>query len=117
MESFADLDLRRDTRLFFNRHTALFWLFLATVVADFASTISFMALYGPAMEANLIVRFLAEELGILWGPFAGKFLQILAVWGFSMLALRMAPFVLSALIGLNLIAVLMNMTVVAQAVA
>lgn len=91
---------------------ACYWVLwvvlLLTTVLDSLTTIRFMYLEGIEFEANLVVRWLAEGLGIVQGVMVGKALQLIAAIGFSALSFAYSRAILILLISLNLLAVYHN---------
>jgi len=63
---------------------------------------------GPANESNFYVRTLSETYGVKAGPLLGKFYQLFALWGFSILAPRLTRFVCLIVIAINFAAALVN---------
>ena len=100
---------RRNLRLALTRHRWWWAALVATAAMDFASTLSFMHAGGVHLEQNLLVRFLAETLGLVPGVLRGKLLQRVAALGFAALSFRLSRAVLLLLILLNLWAVLVNL--------
>jgi len=105
------LDLRANVLRAWQRHRALIWLLLFTVVLDALSTIAFMSTLGVEREQNPLIRQLAHGLGIVAGPTVGKLGQVIAVAGFVALAPRLARLVLTVVILLNLFAFVVNLNV------
>ena len=61
---------------FYEEHKGLIFLLIAAAVVDCLSTIYFMHEVGPAKELNPVIRYLGYNLGPLYGPILGKYLQI-----------------------------------------
>ncbi len=91
------------------RYWVLWLLLLLTIVLDCLTTIRFMFLGGIELEANLVVRWLAERLGLVQGVIVGKTLQLVAAIGFSALSFTYSRAILILLISLNLLAVYHNL--------
>jgi hypothetical protein len=92
------------------RHYWFFWvLLLISVGLDYFSTLYFMHFFGVEKEANLIVRWLAQTLGVYHGVAIGKSLQLVSAVGFSSLSFKYSRAILMMLIFLNLLAVIHNL--------
>ncbi len=91
------------------RRYPVWWLILIiTMVFDFALTVYFVEKYGAGREANHVVRFLVENLGIVTGTLIGKLLQLFAVSMFVCLHRRLGNLFLLIVILLNCWAIVMN---------
>lgn len=89
-----------------------YWLvFIASIVLDIISTLSFMSEEGIEREANRIIRFLASYFGIFIGVSLGKFLQVITAMAFSALSFTYSRAILMVLIGLNILAGLHNFSI------
>lgn len=104
----AEIDLRTNGGLLWDRYRPFFILLLVSAIADAFSTTWFMALLSPGVESNVVVKMLSYTFGIVWGPVLGKALQITAVWLLCVLVPRLTPLVCSAIIFLNTFAVYIN---------
>ena len=91
------------------RYWVLWVLLLLTIVLDCLTTIRFMFLGGIELEANLVVRWLAERLGVVQGVIVGKTLQFVSAIGFSALSFTYSRAILILLISLNLLAAFHNL--------
>ena len=88
----------------------LAWIVLVvTAFFDFASTLFFMTGIGIGVERNPLVRWLAENLGIVPGVALAKCLQLGAAAGFTALSLKHSRAILMLLIVINTLATLFNL--------
>ncbi|MDA1275226.1 MAG: hypothetical protein O2960_14435 [Verrucomicrobia bacterium] len=92
----------------FTAYRTHFLIFVLSAVLDAASTTHFMRRTGPGNESNFYVRTLSETYGIKAGPLLGKFYQLFALWGFSILAPRLTRFVCLIVIAINFAAAIVN---------
>ncbi len=92
------------------KHWFLWSLLLVTAVFDFLSTLVFMSKYGIHVEKNQVVRWLALALGVIPGVAVGKSLQIVAAVGFSALSFKYSRAILLLIVGINMLAILFNLT-------
>ncbi len=91
-------------------HFWFFWLLLIlTQIMDSVSTIMFMFEEGIKREANPVIRWLAENMGIIQGVLLGKSLQFIVALCFSALSYKLSRAVLLLLISLNLLATYHNL--------
>ena len=90
-------------------HNTFWAVLIVTAVFDFATTILFMRADGIDHERNLMIRFLAETLGMYPGVVLGKILQLFTAIGFAALSLKYARAILLLLIMLNSWAVIINL--------
>lgn len=87
----------------------VFWLLLClTAVIDYVTTLKFMINGSIALEANVVIRHLAYELGIFPGVFIGKLLQLFSGVAFCALSRELSRAILLLLILLNLLAIFIN---------
>ncbi|WP_152593852.1 hypothetical protein [Thalassotalea sp. ND16A] len=89
-------------------HHSYWYLLLLSAVIDYVTTLQFMIHGSIAMEANMVVRFLAYEVGIFSGVMVGKSLQIFAVMAFCSLSKELSRPVLLLMILINCIAIYLN---------
>ena len=104
----AEIDIRTNSELLWQRHGTLFLVLIASAIADAFSTTWFMALIHPGAELNAVVRMLSHTFGIVWGPFLGKVLQVLAVWFICLVTPKLTRFICTVIIFLNTFAVYVN---------
>jgi len=104
----ADVPLKQNLVTSLRRHWLLWSVLLATAVLDFATTLGFMSEYGIRVERNMVVRWLAVNLGMIPGVMIGKSLQVVAAAGFSALSLTYARAILVLIVGINALAILGN---------
>lgn len=90
------------------RHRFLWLLFLLTATLDYVTTINFMTKGSISDEANMVIQYLAYELGIFHGVFWGKVLQCFSGIGFCALSRYLSRAILLLLILLNMVAVFIN---------
>ena len=90
-------------------HRLLWAILLVTMAFDFATTLYFMSLRGIEAEQNLVVRWLALNLGMGTGVLIGKCLQLIAAIGFSALSLNLSRAVLLLIVLLNFFAIYVNL--------
>ena len=100
---------KQSMRNSFLKHGLLWSLLLLTVFLDYFSTVYFMVFDGVDTEANVVIRWLASEIGVMTGVLIGKGLQIIAALGFVSLSQKLARAVLLLLVLLNALAVLNNL--------
>jgi hypothetical protein len=93
----------------FREHQLLWAVLLITIAFDFATTLLFMSQYGIRFEKNLVVRWLANTLGIIPGVLIGKSLQLLPAAGFCALSFRLSRPILLLIVLLNFFAILVNL--------
>ena len=93
----------------FSAFRLLWLLLLASALMDFLSTVHFMGTKCICLEANVLVRFLAYQYGIVPGVLLGKLLQLISAGGLSSLSSRLSPLILLSLTAANLIAVAVNL--------
>ncbi len=93
----------------FSAYRFLWILLITSALMDFLSTVHFMGTKCICLEANVLVRFLAYQYGIVPGVFIGKLLQLISAVGFSSLSFRFSPLILFSLTVANLIAVAVNL--------
>ncbi len=105
------IDVPANARRALNLHRPLLWLLLATAILDALSTIAFMTTLGVDREQNPLIRMLASQLGILTGTALGKLAQLLAVGILAIITPRLARFVITVTVLLNLFAYVVNMRV------
>ncbi|MGD2139256.1 MAG: hypothetical protein PVH25_02575 [Burkholderiales bacterium] len=103
-----EIPLKANLLTALRRHPILWSILLITAMLDFATTMGFMTRYGIHVEQNMVVRWLALNLGMVPGVLAGKFLQIIAAAVFCSLSVKYARAVLLAIVGINLFAILVN---------
>ena len=103
-----EISLKKNLMTSLRRHWLLWSVLLVTALFDFASTLGFMTQYGIRVEKNLVVRWLAFNLGIIPGVIIGKSLQVLAAAALTALAPKYSRAILLLIIGINLLALLAN---------
>jgi hypothetical protein len=103
-----DISLKKNLLTSLRRHWFLWSVLLVTALLDFASTLNFMSQYGIYVEQNMVVRWLALHLGVVPGVLIGKSLQILAAAALTALSPKYARPILLLLVGLNVLAFLVN---------
>jgi hypothetical protein len=100
----------RDNLLKSLKTRPLLWtILLVTAFFDFASTVFFMSESGIRVERNMLIRWLAETIGIIPGVSLGKSLQLLAAAGFCALSFKYSRAVLLLLVLVNLLAIMANL--------
>ncbi len=90
-------------------HRLMWLILLVTAFFDFASTLFFMTGIGINVERNMLVRWLATEMGILPGVALAKCLQLGAAAGFAALSFKHSRAVLMLLALINVLATLANL--------
>lgn len=90
-------------------HRLLWAILLVTMAFDFATTLYFMSLRGIEAEQNLVVRWLALNLGMVAGVLIGKCLQLVAAIGFCALSSNLSRAVLLLIVLLNFFAIYVNL--------
>ena len=109
------IEYSKNKTLLFTQYRNYFYFCVLTAATDAISTTYFMSLLGPELESNIIVRDLAYYYGIYVGPVLGKIYQLFAVWGLSVIALRLTRFICIVIIFINLMATLINISVFVKA--
>jgi hypothetical protein len=107
-----DIQLKANLLNSFRKHWLLWSVLVVTAFLDFVTTYRFMTQYGIAVERNMVVRWLALNLGIVPGVLIGKSLQIFAAAAFSALSFKYSRAILLLIVGVNLLAILFNLTLV-----
>ena len=103
-----NISLKKNLTTSLRRHWLLWTVLVVTAMLDFASTMGFMTEYGVRVEKNMVVRWLAQNLGIIPGVLIGKSLQVLAAAALTALAPRYSRAILLLIVGINLLAFLAN---------
>ncbi len=103
------IDVKRNSRLLVTDYRVYFRVLIISVLLDAASTMYFMAIIGPERELNIVVRNLSLTYGIIIGPVVGKSIQVLAVWGLTIITPRLIEFICGITIFVNLLALLVNL--------
>ena len=104
-----DIPLRENLKTSIRRHRLLWVILLVTVFFDFVTTLIFMHRDGIQFERNLVILWLASNIGIIPGVLLGKSLQILAAMIFSALSLELARATLLLIVLLNFVAIMINL--------
>ena len=91
-----------------NRYPVWWLILLVTIIFDYFSTIFFVDQSGVSAEANLVIGWLMENLGVFTGLVIGKLLQLVSVVGFVCLNRRLGNLFLLMVILLNCWAVVIN---------
>lgn len=104
-----EIPLKENLKASFHQYWYLWLILLATALFDFTTTLSFMQQDGIEFEKNLVVRWLANTLGIVPGVLIGKSLQLLAAMIFSALSLKLARATLLLILLLNVMAIIVNL--------
>ena len=107
-----DVSLKANLLNSLREHSFLWSLLIVTAVFDFVTTYMFMTRYGIAVERNMVVRWLAFNLGIIPGVSIGKSLQIFAAAAFSALSFKYSRPILLLIVGLNMLAIMFNLSLV-----
>lgn len=90
------------------RYRVWWVILLVSIVFDYLTTLNFVSKVGVRAEANLVIAWLIDNLGLYAGLATGKLLQLLAVVVFVCLQLRLGNLFLLVVILLNCWAVVMN---------
>ena len=104
----SEINLKENLRFSLNRYLIWWIILLITIVFDYLTTLYFVSKLGADAEANNIVAWLINHLGLSLGVFIGKCLQLLAVVLFASLSQRLGNLFLLIVILLNCWAVVMN---------
>ncbi len=91
-------------------YKVFWWLLILSEIIDGFTTVAFMNKDGVALEANLLIQWLARNFGIVKGVILGKSLQLLAAIGFSALSFKHSRAILILLISLNILASIHNLS-------
>jgi len=105
------IDFRANARALWRTHRPYLVLLGITMILDVLSTIAFMSVLGPGAEHNPVVRLTSYSFGVILGPPIGKLFQLFGTVGLSILTPRLARFILSVVILMNLFAFVVNMHV------
>ena len=109
-----ETEFRKNLAQLFGKYRFYFYALLVTASADLFSTIGFMIITGPEKEFNFFVRHLSFFFGIVLGPVIGKTCQVLAVCLFSGIVPRLSRAICILVIALNIIAILINLSVICK---
>lgn len=104
----ADINLKENLRFSFNRYTVWWIILIITIIFDYLTTIYFVSKLGADSEANRVVAWLINNLGIYFGVLFGKLLQLVSVVLIVSLSKKVGNFFLLIIILLNCWAVVMN---------
>lgn len=107
-----DVPLKANLLNSLKKHWFLWTILVVTAFFDFVTTYMFMTRYGIAVERNMVVRWLAFNLGIIPGVLIGKSLQIFAAAAFCALSFKYSRAILLLIVGVNLLAILFNLALV-----
>ncbi|UCH47761.1 MAG: hypothetical protein JSU95_17175 [Betaproteobacteria bacterium] len=107
-----DIPLKANLLKSLKKHWILWSVLVVTAVFDFVTTYMFMTNIGISVERNVVVRWLAFNLGVIPGVLVGKSLQVFAAAAFSALSLKYSRAILLLIVGVNLLAILFNLTLV-----
>ena len=90
------------------KYRICWFILLLTATLDYVTTLQFMLNDSIALEANLVIRYLAYEFGIFGGVMVGKTLQIFSAMAFCALSRELSRAVLLLIILLNCVAIFIN---------
>lgn len=103
------VDMQGNLARLLERHSPYLILLLVAVGLDAISTIAFMSVLGTGAEQNPLVRHLSDALGVIIGPPVGKLFQLFAVTVLAIITPRLARFIFTTVILMNLFAFVINM--------
>ena len=103
-----EIDFKRNLHHSLTRYRTWWVILIITIIFDYLTTLNFVQAYGPSAEANQVVRWLIEGLGVYVGTAIGKSLQLIAVLTMVSLKQRMGNLFLLVVILLNCWAVVIN---------
>ena len=104
----ADIDLKENLLFSFKRYTVWWAILIVTIIFDYLTTLYFVSKLGPDAEANKVVAWLINNLGLYFGVLIGKLLQLVSVVLIVSLSRKVGNLFLLIIIILNCWAVVMN---------
>lgn len=104
----SEIDLKQNLLYSFNRYGVWWIILLVTIVFDYLTTLYFVSKLGAEAEANQVVAWLINHVGLYLGVLIGKLLQLAAVVIFVSLNQKLGNLFLLIVILLNCWAVVMN---------
>jgi len=104
----SEVNLKENLRFSLNRYLIWWIILLVTIVFDYLTTLYFVSKLGPDAEANHVVAWLINHLGLSLGVFIGKCMQLVAVVSFVSFSKKLGNLFLLIVIILNCWAVVMN---------
>lgn len=104
----SEIDLKENLQFSLKRYLIWWIILFITIVFDYLTTLYFVSKVGIQAEANQVVAWLLNHVGLYLGVFIGKFLQLVAVVIFVSLNKKLGNLFLLITILLNCWAVVMN---------
>lgn len=104
----ANINLIENLIFSLNRYRIWWVILLITIIFDYLTTLYFVSKLGPNAEANKVVAWLINNLGLYLGVLIGKLLQLISVLLIVSLSKKVGNLFLLIIILLNCWAVVMN---------
>jgi len=104
----SEIHLKENLLFSLNRYLMWWIILLGTMLFDYLTTVYFVSNLGPNAEANHVVSWLIRNLGVHYGVFIGKLMQLISVAFFVCLHQRLGNLFLLIVILLNCWAVVVN---------
>lgn len=104
----ADIYLKDNLLFSFKRYRVWWAILIVTIIFDYLTTLYFVNKLGSIAEANKVVAWLINNVGLYLGVFIGKFLQLVSVVLIVSLSKKVGNLFLLIIIVLNCWAVVMN---------
>lgn len=104
----SEIQLKKNLLFSLNRYLIWWIILLVTMIFDYLTTLYFVSMLGSDAEANQMVGWLIRNLGLHFGVFIGKSMQLVSVVLFVSLHQRLGNLFLLVVILLNCWAVVIN---------
>ena len=104
----SELNIKENLLFSLRTYRVLWLILIITIVFDYLTTVYFISALGVEAEANQVVNWLIENLGLSAGLLIGKLLQLLSVAFVACLGQRVGRIFLVFVILLNCWAVFIN---------
>jgi len=104
----SDIDFKENLLFSLKRYSVWWAILIVTIVFDYLTTLYFVSKLSSDAEANNVVAWLIDNLGLYFGVLIGKLLQLVAVILIVSLNKKVGNFFLLFIIILNCWAVVMN---------
>jgi hypothetical protein len=99
----------RENLLFSLKRYPVWWLIIViTMIFDYLTTLYFVGKLGPQAEANHFIGWLIVNVGLFFGLFIGKLVQLFSVIFFVCMSQRLGNLFLLVIILMNCWAVVIN---------
>ena len=104
----ADINLKENLFFSFKRYSVWWAILIVTIIFDYLTTLYFVSKLGPNAEANKVIAWLINNLGLYFSVLIVKLLQFVSVVLIVSLSKRVGNLFLLIVILLNCWAVVMN---------